>query len=162
MKRPDCLTTGKATSEVSWFALREHVRSGEASEDELGNRDLACIVQHWPANLKRLRGRGIHFPEFPWQLLLDRNAEPAAWLLPYQMSCNPGWLSPLHRLLERVVSQARHCSPGCQWTGVPMSLRTEEGIRVTEPCSSASHVISEDSDLYHRGQRVAGTRFTRS
>ena len=29
-----------------------------------------------------------------------------------------------------------------------MSLRIEEGIRVTEPCSSASHVISEDSDLY--------------
>ena len=27
VKLPDCLTTGKATREVSWFALREHIRS---------------------------------------------------------------------------------------------------------------------------------------
>ena len=31
---------------------------------------------------------------------------------------------------------------------LPMSLRIEEGILVTEPCSSATQVISEDSDLY--------------
>ena len=31
---------------------------------------------------------------------------------------------------------------------VPMWLRIEEGMRITEPCSSATQVISEDSDLY--------------
>ena len=34
--------------------------------------------------------------------------------------------------------------PAC----IPMTLRIEEGIRVTEPRSSATQVISEDSDLY--------------
>ena len=106
IKLPDCLTAGKAMREVSWYALREHVRARVAPEDELGNRDLACVVLHWPAILRRLRGRGIHFPR---QLLLDRNEEPATWLLPPQMSRNPGWLSPLRRLLERV--QARSLFP---------------------------------------------------
>ena len=44
------------------------------------------------------------------------------------------------------------CEPARGWGGgrggVPMSLRIEEGIRGTEPCSSATQLISEDSDLY--------------
>ena len=31
---------------------------------------------------------------------------------------------------------------------IPMRLRIEQGIRVTQPCSSASQAISEDLDLY--------------
>lgn len=103
IKLPDCLATGKAAREVSWYAMREHIRSRIAPEDELGKKEFACLVTHWQAILKRLRGRGIHFPR---QLLLDRNAEPTTWLLPHQMSRNPGWLSPLRRLLERVQAKS--------------------------------------------------------
>ena len=54
-------------------------------------------------------------------------------------------------IIEQSFQALRKC-PSCTWQGLglPMSLRIEEGIRVTEPCSSATQleVISEDSDLY--------------
>ena len=47
------------------------------------------------------------------------------------------WMQPTY------LAQASMCCPK-----VPMRLRIEEALLVTEPCSSASQVISEDSDLY--------------
>ena len=55
---------------------------------------------HWTTIRARLRGRGIHFPR---QLLLERSMARPIWLLPAQMSGNPGWLGPLRRLLSRVA-----------------------------------------------------------
>ena len=73
----------------------DNLRRGQTA----GRDELACIERHWTTVRARLRSRGIHFPR---QLLLDRTAAHAVWLLPQQMSGNPGWLKPLRRLLSRV------------------------------------------------------------
>ena len=153
IKLPDCLTTGKATREVSWFALLVHIRtkvaqdgprarvdlkgqeddhvppeSGSSPRTTLaratasdlaspptqvvyshnddqpsglsdGIQDLACIERHWATIRSRLRGRGIQSPR---QLLSGRSMAQAVWILPTQLSGNPGWLRPLRRLLSRV------------------------------------------------------------
>ena len=77
------------------YPHHDNLRSGQPA----GSDELACVEKHWATIRARLRGRGIHFPR---QLLLDRTAAQAVWLLPDQMSGNPGWLKPLRRLLARV------------------------------------------------------------
>jgi hypothetical protein len=156
IKLPDCITSGKAAREVSWFALLEHIRTKVAQDaprarvdlsgqDDpvlpgsgssprttsvrstaavpaspppqvvhshngsrpsgpcAGIQELACVEKHFTTIRSRLRGRGIHFPR---QLLSGRSMAQAVWLLPTQMSGNPGWLRPFHRLLSRVDVRA--------------------------------------------------------
>jgi hypothetical protein len=64
-----------------------------------GIQDLACIERHWAIIRSRLMGRGIQSPR---QLLSGRSMAQAVWILPTQLSGNPGWLRPLRRLLSRV------------------------------------------------------------
>ena len=98
IKLPDCLSAGKAAREVSWFAFRVHLENKITAEDETGQRDLRCVRYHWSTIRKRFRARGIHFPR---QLVLDPWAGTAQWLIPEQMTKQPGWLKPLRRLVLR-------------------------------------------------------------
>ena len=98
IKLPDVLTAGKMAREVSWYALRVHMRSMVGSDMRL-LEDLRCVERHWSHMLKRFRERGVFAPR---QLLADRCADPIVWLLPSQLSRNPGWLAPLRRLLQTV------------------------------------------------------------
>ena len=41
IKLPDCITTGKAAREVSWFALLEHIRTKVAQDDPPARVDLS-------------------------------------------------------------------------------------------------------------------------
>ena len=64
------------------------------------------------------------------------------------VQCTETWVS--ESLRDRIVTVTHHHDILVEiwYKKLPMSLRIEEGIWITEPCSSATQVISEDSDLY--------------
>jgi len=43
IKLPDCITSGKAAREVSWFALLEHIRTKVAQDGPRARVDLSRL-----------------------------------------------------------------------------------------------------------------------
>ena len=74
---PEVLTTGRMRLETSWYALLEHIHCRVS--EEMDSSDLGCITMHWTTIRKGFRSRGIRFPR---QIVLDRTAESAEWLVP--------------------------------------------------------------------------------